>query len=321
MNFFFIVHQDIKKKQMTSIIKTSEFNVSNIQFSKAQENNIPQSKMTFKRIQLRYENNNDLQDLILESPPNLLSWGLQENRDMQTNNLNGYQMAMNLYTRNNVTNEERKFVDCIEAISDHVKQHLVENRDEIERYDLELADLKRLSPLYWKLDKGQKMLDKGPTLYVKCLYDKRDDQINTVFIDEMKQKPINPMKILKEQCYCRFALKVESIFIGQLAISIQLKLIEVVFRRKSTGSLTSLLCPNVCLIDKEEEEDDDSESNDGNSSHTTDEKEEYIYEEVEDDEVVEEEVEVIKPVIEEVQKVSEIKTEPNTKKRGKKVKA
>ena len=71
--------------------------------------------------------------------------------------------------------------------------------------------------------------------------------------DEVKQKPINPMKILKEQCYCRFALKVESIFIGQLAISIQLKLIEVVFRKKNTASLTSLLCPNVCLFDKEED--------------------------------------------------------------------
>ena len=139
---------------MSTIIKPTDLNLNKIQYSKPEFNSIPGQKLGFKRIRLNYEVNNDLKDFIIESPANLLSWGLVENRDLQTNALNGYQMAINLWSKPNKTEEEEMFVESINKICDHAVEHLVKNRESIERYDLEKADLKKFNPLYWKMEKG-----------------------------------------------------------------------------------------------------------------------------------------------------------------------
>ena len=48
-------------------------------------------------------------------------------------------------------------------------------------YNLDFSDLKRFNPLYWKTEKGKIVEDRGPTLYAKCLYNKGEQKINTIF--------------------------------------------------------------------------------------------------------------------------------------------
>lgn len=291
---------------MSIIIKPSTFETSKIHYSQPEINSIAGQKVTYKRIRLNYEMNDDLKPLIIESPANLLSWGLDEDRDMNTNALHGYKMAINLWSKPNKTAEEEKFIETIDQICDNAKKHLVDNREKIERYDLEVSDLKKFNPLYWKTEKGQRVPDKGPTLYAKCKYNKRDQSIATVFMDENESIRIDPMTILKEHCYVKFLLLVESIYIGT-TISLQLKLHEVLFRLKDSPKnlRKSLLCPNISMDIKKisPENTIDVIPFEKDTMDTTESfEEEYVYEEVEEEEdnesiIVKEEV--ITPKIEE----------------------
>ena len=172
------------------LVTPEEFNINNLIFSAPEDNQIPASKLKYKRIMIKYEQDNDLGDLILKSPPNLKSWGLAEQTDLNNpNTLNGYQVPMVLYSRPGGTELERKFVETINSICDKCKHHLVSHRDDIEKWNLEDSDLKRFNPLFWRRgDKGTIMEDRGPTLYAKVMYSKKTGSIMTTFVDQSKKK-------------------------------------------------------------------------------------------------------------------------------------
>ena len=306
-----------------SLVSTATFNTSNIVYSKPDVNTIPGQKLSYQRIRLNYENGDNLNDLIIESPANLLCWGLTEQHDMVSGQLSGYQLPICLWSKNGPTDEEKKFTDMIEEICQHTKQYLVDNRETIGKYDLEMADLKKFNPLYWKMEKGQRVEDKGPTLYAKCMYSKKSEKFNTVFVNENLNSNVNPLSILNKQCHVKFALKIESIYIGT-KISLQVKLCEVLFRPKE-NVLRSLLAPtavikDVSLLENEklqnaesdevleeqgdiEEEQDETEEEQGDIEEEQGEtEEEEEIEEIEEEEEVMEEVKPVPIVKKEVEK-------------------
>lgn len=224
------------------------FDAKRVIFSKPEVGNIPGSKLTFKRIRIAIRNmDGTIGDLILATPPNLLSFGLQETTDQASGKVNGYQFPMVLWNRNDPTADEKLFTEVIHQISDTCKDHLVKHRDEIEKYDLELNDLKKFNPLYYKMEKGKIVEGKGPMLYIKTLSSKKDDQIkiNTVFTDEETCDVLDPLDLLGKRCVAQGAVKIESIFIGT-KISLQTKLYEATVKIVDTA-FRSLLNPNVVL--------------------------------------------------------------------------
>ena len=237
---------------LRTLIPVENFNTDNIVFSKPETNTVPGQKISYKRIRLNYKQGDDLHDLILESPPNLLSWGLAEQHDMVTSQLTGYQLPICLWSKNGPSSTERLFTDTIDKICEYTKKYLIDHKEEIEMYNLDLSDLKRFNPLYWKTEKGKIVEERGPTLYAKCLYNKTDQKINTIFINEDLRNNVNPLSILDKQCFVKFALRIESIFFGT-KISLQVKLHEVLFRPKERV-LHSLLCPDAEIKDVDEEE-------------------------------------------------------------------
>lgn len=271
-----------------NLINIENFKLENLVYSKPEVKSIPGQKVSCKRVHLSYKVGEELQDVILESPPELLSWGLAEQHDMMSNQLTGYQLPICLWSKNGPSPSEKLFTDIINDISEHTKKYLVEHRDELEMYTLELAELKKINPLYWKMEKGKIVEDKGPTLYAKCLYNKRNETITTLFINEDLNCNVNPLSVLGKQCYVKFALKIESIFFGS-KISLQVKLHEVLFRPKETV-LRSLLCPDADVrdISKDEEVEDEVEEDE-------EDVEEEVEEEIEE-EIEEEVVEEVKPV-------------------------
>lgn len=295
--------------QNTILTSIDNLDVNNIVFSKPEINNIPGNKLSYKRIRINIKNGDELSDLVLESPPNLLSWGLSEQIDLQSNALNGYQIPVCLWSKNGPTPEEKKFTDTFDTICQYIKNYLVEHRDDIEQYSLEFADLKKFNPLYWKTEKGKVVEDRGPTLYAKCLYNKKTEKVNTLFLNEAENPPrrVNPLSLIGKPCFVKIALKLESIYIGT-KISFQVKCQEVMFRPKEVP-LRSLLCPEADLNEVLENE------------VTEEEVEEEVVEEeeIEEDEVVEEEIEeeeeleINKPVP--VLPVEKVKAKPN--RRGK----
>ena len=267
----------MNRTQLTTI-DNLDFNL--IEFSKPEQNNIPGQKVTYSRVRVGIRKDGELCDLIIPSPANLTCWGLQENRDMVTQALNGYQLPIALWSNGGAKPEEKEFTDKFNDLCEYIKKHLVENRDELGKYDLEMNDLKKFNPLYWKMEKGKIVEGRGPTLYAKCMYDKKNEKINTIFVNEETQQMVNPLSVLGKHSNVHFALKIEGIFIGT-RISFQVKLHEVMFRLKETG-MRSLLCPNATLSttfqENVEESDDEVEEV---------EEVEEVVEEVEEEEVVE----------------------------------
>ena len=133
------------------LIQTETFNTENIVYSKPEVNTIPGQKLSYQKIKIGYKNGEDITDLILESPPNLLCWGLTEQHDMVSGQLIGYQLPICLWSKNGPSTEEKTFTDMINDLCNYTKQYLVDNRESIGKYDLDLAELKKFNPLYCHL--------------------------------------------------------------------------------------------------------------------------------------------------------------------------
>lgn len=220
------------------------FDTNKLVFSKPEIGNIPGQKINFKRIRIatKYDDGS-IGDLIISTPPNLLTFGVQETRDLATNQINGYSLPICLWNRNGPSNEETTFTNTFNSICDTIKKYLLDHKEDIEKYDLDMSDLKKFNPLFWKMEKGKIVENRGPMLYCKVMWNKKKNQIQSIFVDEETNEEINPMTLLNKQCYITAAIKFESIFIGN-KISLQVKLFETVFRVKET-TIRGLLRPDA----------------------------------------------------------------------------
>lgn len=256
----------------TQLSDFQNYDTDNLLFSKPEVGNIPNQKITFKRIRIATRNEDgSVGDLVFSTPSDLLSFGLQESRDLNTNQINGYVFPICLWSQHGCTPEEKKFTDTFNQVVEVCKKYLLDHRDEIERYDLDASDLKKFNPLFWKMEKGKIVEGRGPMLYVKVIYNKKNEKINTIFIDESINQEIDPFKLLNKRNNCTVAIKFESIFIGN-KISLQVKLYEAVVK-VIDNSIRGLLRPNAIkraepvagepveatLLDEEVEEEEEEE--------------------------------------------------------------
>ena len=263
--------------QTTQLSQPKGFNAKQrIIFSKVENGTIPGStpQINYKRIRLSVKNpDGTVGDLILPTTE-VFSFGIQENKDMNSGKVNGYTMPLCLWSKNGATSEETEFTDVFNNIINTCKNYLLDNRNDIERYELEESDLKRLNPLYWKKDKGKVVEGVGPTLYAKLIYSKKSDKILTLFSDSHDNSDIDPMSLFGKYCFSEGAIKIESIFIGN-KISIQVKLYEAVVRRLDQGMRKLLSRPTSSKVhetiqnkSKSSENESGSESGSGSESES-----------------------------------------------------
>jgi hypothetical protein len=246
--------------------RAAGYNVNNMVFSKPEVGNIPGSAMNFQRIRISTKNpDGTIGDLVVPTET-IFSFGVQENTDMASGAVNGYTMPLCLWNKDGPSTEEKAFSDKFDEIVEHIKSYVIDHRDDIEKYDLEMADLKKFNPLYWKRERGQVVEGRGPTLYAKLLVSKKDgNRIMTTFYDADSGEEIeDPMELLKNYCYVNAAIKFESIFIGT-KVSLQVKLYEASVKMLSSGPKRLLKIaprPTVqpTLTFEEEEEDSDAGS-------------------------------------------------------------
>ena len=146
----------------------SSFKAKNLVFSKAVKSSIPNMNppVNFHRINVKIKQGTQLNDLFLPTSM-LYSFGIQQNENPDTGKVNGYSVALCMWNRDNPTEEEKKFTSVLDEIVEECKDYLLKNKDEIEKYDLESSDLKKLNPLWWKREKGKIVEGRGPMLYPK----------------------------------------------------------------------------------------------------------------------------------------------------------
>lgn len=208
----------------TQLTSAFGYDVKNMRFRKPIDGSILNDTVKFKRVAIGTRNpDGSLGDLVIPTLP-VYSFGLSENINPQSQKTDGYSLSLCLYNKENPTDEQKKWVETFNAIVENVKQYLLDHKDDIEKYELESADLKKLNPLYYKKDKGKIVEGTGPTLYAKVMQNKKNDMITTPFCDE-NGNDIDPLTILGKRCYATAAIKFEGIFIGA-RISLQVKVYE-----------------------------------------------------------------------------------------------
>jgi hypothetical protein len=211
----------------TQLNSANSYNVKNIIFSEPQVGTIPDSKpaINYKRVNIQTRNmDGTIGDLIIPTE-RLFSFGVSENVSMDSGAVNGYVMPLCLWNRDNPTENEKKWTDVFNSIVDRCKKYLLDNRDELEQYELDERDLKKFNPLYWKREKGKIVQGVGPVLYAKLLISKKQGiKILTSFYNKNGEN-VNGEDLMGKYCYARGAVKIESIFIGN-KISLQIKLYE-----------------------------------------------------------------------------------------------
>ena len=167
--------------------------------------------------------------LILNTPSNLLTFGIQEITDKEKNNVIGYQLPICLWGKKKITNEEKLFTKKIEEIVEYIKEFLFSIKEELNVTD---EMIRSVNILNWKYENGIRSEDKGPILYSK-LSTKNNPQhqkITTMFIDEKTESEIDPYELMNKRGSVTCAIRIENIIIGN-RIKIQLKLVEVYYKK------------------------------------------------------------------------------------------
>ncbi len=213
------LEMSFENTQLTSAIG---YDVNNMVFGKPKDGSIPNSAVAFKRIMIGTRNPDGSTGELVIPTTRVYSYGLSPTTNLQSGKQDGYTMSLCLHNRDSPSKEEKEWVDTFEKIVEHVKTYLIDNRDEIGKYELEASDLKKLSPVFYKRDKGK--IVGPPTLYVKVNQNKKTEEITTPFCNE-RGEDIDPLSTLNKRCWATAAIKVESIFIGA-KISLQIKLYE-----------------------------------------------------------------------------------------------
>ena len=218
-----------------------QLNTENIVFS----NSFQGTHRTIVPVGIRNEGD-EIVPLIIKTPPNLLSFGIQEIRNKDTDRIVGYQMPICLWGKRKASEEEKLFTDKLQEIVEYCRSFLRDIKDEANLTD---EMIQSFNILNWKYENGVRKEDKGPILYTKLINNKNNN-ILTYFVDEKTDVTFEPLELLDKKCLIRAAIKIENIIIGS-RISLQLKLCEVQVRRlnpfERVQATRSLLNPTVVL--------------------------------------------------------------------------
>jgi len=276
----------------TQLTSAAGYETTNMIFSKPEKGTIPGSGLTYMRIKIgtKYSDGTHGDLIISTDGGELYSYGTQENKSPE-GKITGHVLPLCMWDRDGPTKAQKATTDSIDAIVEQCKDWLLNNKDKIEKYDLDKSDLKKLNPLYWKREKGKIVEGRGPTLYSKLIESKKNG-ILTTFFDIETDEEIDPLT-LKTHCFVVPAIRIESIFIGT-KISLQVKLYEAVIRpldraRKSllrpnakksvvqTNSIVNALGGDESDLEEvtvEQEDSEQEENSDGSLEDSDDEEEE-----------------------------------------------
>lgn len=235
----------------TQLINATNYNTNNMMFTAPQSGSVPGNgpSISFSRINISTKNADGSVGELIIPTDRLFSFGVSENTSPDTGKVNGWTMPLCLYDRDGPTDSQKAWVKTFDNIVEKCIDHILDNKEELEKFDLERSDLKKFNPLYWKKEKkmvgGKQQLvvaeGTGPTLYSKLIYSKKNENFVTKFYD-VNDNLIDPLDMLGKYSYTTGAVKIESIFIGN-KISLQVKLYEAVIEPIQQGGSRLLTRP------------------------------------------------------------------------------
>jgi hypothetical protein len=238
-----IIIKGIKKEDIPIVVKG--YDTNKIMFSEPILGSIPGTRIEFKKINISIINDDGSVGGLIIPTSRLFSFGVSENISQETGKINGYTFPLCLWNKDGHSEEEKEWTDLFDKIVDKCIDHLVENKEEIDMFDLTRSDLIKskgggLNPLYWKKekhtnDKGKTEMrnvpNSGPTIYTKLFSKKNlfsNDKVVLSQFYNVNYEPINALDLIGKYCYTNATIKIESIFIGGSKISLQVMLYEAI---------------------------------------------------------------------------------------------
>jgi hypothetical protein len=272
----------------TQLTDPMGFDYSRMTFSKPETKQIPNDdpsapKMNYKTIRMGVRNPDGSRGDLVMSTSEVFSFGVSPNTAMGSTDVNGYTLALCLHNKDGASEEEKAFTDAFDSVIEHAKKHVLNKKDDIEKYDLDEGELKKFNPLYYKRERGKIVEGAGPTLYCKLLFKKQKGggKILTEFTNALTEESMDPLSLQKKYCFVTGAIKFESIYVGT-KVSIQIKLVEALIRPLDDGP-KKLLRPNAKPIvtattsitdalqgDGEDEDSDSDSDSDGGGEGSLD---------------------------------------------------
>lgn len=273
------------------------FDVNNVIMTKMIEGKVPSGNgksIKTKRVRLgKQTSSGKVVPLIIDTPGELFSFGIQENKSSETGQVTGHSMPLCIYKKDDPTDDQKLWVKKFNELVEHIKQLLLDARDENGMSDLHMNDLFRLNPLYWKKENGKIVPGTGPILYAKMMeraakYDEdgkllENARVNTI-IQNKKGDMIDPLNPQNHGKWCTVdaSINIESVFFGAKT-TLQVKMYDGIIDMLS-GGMVKLKTRNVSneaehddepvrkkVVDvSEDEEDDENEDGDagGDESDT-----------------------------------------------------
>lgn len=220
--------------QSQQLIDMANFDPERLVFDKPTSVNIPNSPVSVKRIILGYRGDDGrVSEVLLPTEP-VFSFGVSENRALGggPDETTGLTLPLCLWSRPTPTEAERRWTDVYDLIVECSKDHVLAQKDALEKYDLERAELKKLNSMYWRRENGKVVTDAGPTLYAKLITAKKPTPGTTstlktqLYDDEGRDVVVSAA--MNRWCTVRAVVKLESIFVGN-RIALQAKIHEAMF--------------------------------------------------------------------------------------------
>lgn len=296
-----------KKNQLHEV---DTYNVDNMFFGEPELFSIPGNSnvpINFHRINVYTKNQDEdgeptgsVGDLVLKFP-RMFSFGLSANKDEKSGKVTGHSMSLCMWSREGATEQELKATTLMENIIKKCKEKVFASRKELKKPKMEMSDLKKMDKiLYWKEDEdGNRIPGIGPMFSPKLVEFKesvdkqgktKPHQIVTVFYDleevdeEGYPKQVSPLEYIsdkstKNYCYVTPAIKIDNIFIGGTAITIQCKIYEADVESAQQGK-ESYLHPRSLTTKAKS---DNQHSDTSNSKHSNEEEDEDEEDEDEED--------------------------------------
>ena len=168
------------------------------------------------KIQTKYSDNKT-GPLVIETPF-LFSFGVNDRKSLESDEP---PLPVCLWGKDEEpTSEQTEFFACLTKIQVFVHKYLEKT------YGADVSERLR-EILYYKTTtnkKGKKIKDESfpPVLYAKLIYSGKEDKIISLFRTKGDDK-VDPMLYFERYCTVKLALIIESIYISETSVSIQVK--------------------------------------------------------------------------------------------------
>ena len=220
---------------------TKSFDPARIVFGQLEERMVPNSAMRFTKIPLYYEIDTDVYSPIyMQSPPECYCYGIQEQKNLTTLQLDGYTLPMSVYHPQSITPDEESFMTMFNSLVDKCRKYLLSPQgQDATGIEFSPSQLDKIaaSMSYKTLVENNKKTkkrdpDKGPTFYPKLMTHKNKQTgefvLETIFSENDRETTDMALQLYKDHMRVTCAIWAESIYIGANdMIRIQFKITEV----------------------------------------------------------------------------------------------